>query len=297
MKSNMKTPGLRNPKANVFLFCHLAIFGGLVAVVIGIIEIYAIGRVTGRAMMAIGFGWTSAVLGGTFFYHFSSIRQTFRTIRAGQTAIARWVVPAEQVERYREIDQHLSSQNKKNSYRLPPTTPPDGIEVIFSDEGVLIGDYYFCLRTSGLYCATDVCFIEANPPIIEFDTVIPAVTNPSSAYAGDVSGVLRVPVAAEAEQKAQQIASHFDDIFERRVIINPDLWTKRIRISLAATAVAFACGVTGVALINPNQGHAQVNYFPGFLILLGILGTGGGLIAASRLREFRKIQFLQASPE
>ncbi|QVQ28882.1 hypothetical protein [Achromobacter deleyi] len=291
----MKTPGLRNPKASAFLFCRLAILGGFIAAVLGIIEIYAIDHATVRAMIVIGLGSISAVLGGAFFLNLSSIRRTFRMMRDEQTAIARWVVPAEQVERYREIDQHLSSQDKMNSYGLPQTTPRDGIEVIFSDEGVLIGDHYFCLATSGLYCAMGVRFIEMDPPIIEFDIVMPAITNPSPAYVGDVFGVLRVPVAAEAEQKALQIASHFDDIFERRVIVNPDRWTKRIRISLAAAVVAFACGVAGVALISPDQGRGHANRPSLFLIIFGVLGTGGGLIASSRCRAFRKIQFHQHS--
>lgn len=59
-----------------------------------------------------------------------------------------------------------------NFYKPPKTTSAGGVEVIFSDDGVLIGGGYFPLSPTGRRRLQSVRYIASNPPSIESGMVI-----------------------------------------------------------------------------------------------------------------------------
>ena len=105
-----------------------------------------------------------------------------------------------------------------NFYRPPRTIPTEGVEVIFSREGVLIGDGYFPLSMSGGRRVESVNSIASDSPAIEFGTVLITAVRTSSAGARSIriAEKLRVPVAPSAIRQADEVVRHFQAALERR---------------------------------------------------------------------------------
>ena len=62
-----------------------------------------------------------------FAYYASRVR-VFRDLRSGRTAIARWTVPAEEFDRFREEQQRIPAASiLTNFYRPPERTPAGGV--------------------------------------------------------------------------------------------------------------------------------------------------------------------------
>ncbi len=83
-----------------------------------------------------------------FVYYVSKI-PVVRAMRQGTSAIARWTVSADEFGRFCEEDARVESETRNSNFYKPPgTIPATGVEVIFSDDAVLIGDGYFPLSTT-----------------------------------------------------------------------------------------------------------------------------------------------------
>src|SRR5690606_3244681 len=119
-----------------------------------------------------------------------------RDMRNGQRMIARWVVPAEQFSRFCENDRRIPPGSiTTNFYRPPRKVPAEGVDVIFAPDGVLIGDGYFPLSVTGGRRLQTVRTVASDPPTIEFETIMNAMTGNSRGTV-DTSGLLetlRIP--------------------------------------------------------------------------------------------------------
>lgn len=105
-----------------------------------------------------------------------------------------------------------------NFYRPPRSIPVDGVEVIFSDIGVLIGDGYFSLSTTGGRRVESVRYIASNPPSIEFGMIMKTMARTSSATTNTyrTGETLRVPVAAGSTQQATMVIQRYQALIDRR---------------------------------------------------------------------------------
>lgn len=272
----MRNGGVRRPGRNA-LICGAVVLGGIVAVGLGWYEMTTLGHETGRSAASISLGLLAAILGTALFANFLWAARIVRAMRSGRTAIARWTVPAEQLQRYREIDGRFTEREVENDYRLPRTIPEDGLEVIFSEDGVLIGDSYFGLATTGMTRFQRVGYVASDPPMIEFGTAMTVPRNPGRFTLQTVRGTLRVPVSREAAQQADKIVRQYQDVIERRVIVKPDFWTVRIRGGLIVLAVCALLALTGFALADRNQ---ELGNIPLFLAVAGTICAIGGAIMA-----------------
>ncbi|HRE83234.1 MAG TPA: hypothetical protein PLN52_19475, partial [Opitutaceae bacterium] len=92
-----------------------------------------------------------------------------------------------------------------NFYRPPGVISPDGVDVIFARDGVLIGDGYFPLSMRRGRRVESVKAIASSPPVIEFGTTMKIAVRTSSATTRTVrtSEKLRVPVAPDALAQAE----------------------------------------------------------------------------------------------
>ena len=272
----MRNRGLRNPERNMAI-CGIVGAAGIAAVAWGALEMHALGHETGRTAAAIALGLFGGILGIAFFVNFWRAVRIFLDMRSGRTAVARWTLPPHEFDRFREIDRRFAQREEGNDYKVPGRTPPEGVEVIFSDDGVLIGGAFFSLATTGLSRFSGVRWIASDPPMIEFGTVVTAATNLSVARVYNTHGTLRVPVASAAAQQGDHVARRFRDIIERRVIVKPYFWTGRLRAGLWIAGVCACLAAIGFALRERNQELANI---PLFLAVAGTIIAVGGLVMA-----------------
>lgn len=210
-----RSRGVRNPVRNAVLF-GLAAAAGIVLVLLGVADMRETGR-TGSPLLMLGL--FPAILCPIFFIHYLDKIRVFRDMRSGRTAIARWTLPAGQFKRFCEEEKHIPARSiMVNFYEPPKAVPAEGVEVIFSDGGVLIGDGYFPLSTKGGRRLQSVRHIASDPPSIEFGTVMNTTVRTSSATISShrTVGSLRVPVAADAKKQAGEVVDRYQAIIDRQ---------------------------------------------------------------------------------
>src|SRR5688500_13986927 len=136
MKSKpSRSRGVRNPVRNAWLF-GLGAVAGVVLIILGVLDMRETGR-SGSPLLTLGV--FPALLCPLFFVHYVTKIRVFRDLRLGRTAIARWTVPEDQFNRFCEEDRRTPAHSiLTNFYKLPKSIPAEGVEVIFSDHGVLI---------------------------------------------------------------------------------------------------------------------------------------------------------------
>lgn len=214
-RKRARSGGVRNPVRNAVLFGLITLASiGLIA--LGVADMRESGR-TGSPLLMLGL--FPALLCPIVFVHYLSKIRVFRDMRSGRTAIARWTVPAEQFNRFCEEEQRVPAGSiTTNFYKPPKATPAGGVEVIFSDDGVLIGGGYFPLSTTGGRRLKSVRYVASNPPSIEFRTVMNTMVRTSSATTSTyrTAEALRVPVSTDAAQQAGEVVRRYQAILDRR---------------------------------------------------------------------------------
>lgn len=206
---------MRNPVSNAVLFGLITVVS-IVLVLLGVADMRETDR-TGSPLLALGL--FPALLCPIFFIHYLSKIRVFRDMHSGRSAIARWTLPAEQFNRFCEEQQRIPAGSiMTNFYKPPKTTPAGGVEVIFSDDGVLIGGGYFPLSTTGGRRLQSVRYIASSPPSIEFGTVMNTIVRTSSTTMNTyrTAESLRVPVSTDARKQAGEVVDRYQAIIDRR---------------------------------------------------------------------------------
>ncbi|HWL62253.1 MAG TPA: hypothetical protein VNQ32_05635 [Steroidobacteraceae bacterium] len=158
------------------------------------------------------------LLGPFFLVHYLRMVRVFRAMREGRGVIASWSVPAREFARFCEREQAIPARSiLVNYYKPPAATPAEGVEVVFSDRGVLIGGGYFPLSVRGGRRVQSVEHVAGDPPAIQFGMGLHTSARTSSAT---VEGqhrllLLRVPVALSARGQASEVADRFRALMNR----------------------------------------------------------------------------------
>lgn len=213
-KKRATSAGVRHPLRRAVL-SGLVTVVGVALVAQGVMDMRASGK-TGSPLLLPGV--FAVLLGPLFFVHALVMVRVFRELRSGQGAIARWTVPAAQFDRFREDEQRVPPGSiLANFYKPPRATPAEGVEVIFSGRGVLIGGGYFPLSTTGGRRVGSVRYIASPVPSIEFGMMLSTSVRTSSATTGSVrtGHTLRVPVAADALHQAGEVVRHYQALIGR----------------------------------------------------------------------------------
>jgi hypothetical protein len=209
-RKRARSGGVRNPVRNAVLYGFISLLG-IVLVVLDVADL--------AEPPLLMWGLFPALLGPLFFIHYVRTIQVFRDIESGRTAIARWTVPAEQFDRFREEERCIpSSSIMTNFYKPPQRTPAEGVEVIFAENGVLIGGGYFPLSITGGRRLEGVRYVDSSPPSIEFSTAMTAMARTSSTTIDSSRMVqkLRIPVATEATRDADEVVRRYQGIIYQR---------------------------------------------------------------------------------
>ena len=214
-RKRARSGGVRNPVRNTVLFGLVTVVS-IVLVLLGVADMRETGS-TGSPLLALGL--FPALLCPIFFIYYLSRIRVFRDMHSGRSAIARWTLPAEEFNRFCEEQQRIPAASiMTNFYKPPKKTPAGGVEVIFSDDGVLIGGGYFPLSTNGGRRLQSVRYIASDPPSIEFGTIMNATVITSRSTVGTCRAAesLRVPVSTEARQQAGEVVHRYQAIIDRR---------------------------------------------------------------------------------
>lgn len=159
-----------------------------------------------------------ALLCPMFFVYYLSRIKVFADMRSGRTAIARWTVPAAEFRDFcAEDDRVPAGSITVNFYRPPREVPDEGMDVIFSNRGVLIGGGYFPLSPTGGRRLQGVAYNAAYPPAIAFDLLLTTSARTSGSTIASRRAVqsLRVPVALAARGQAADVVRSYDAILGR----------------------------------------------------------------------------------
>ena len=206
---------MRHPVRNALLFAAITIVG-VVLVLLGFADVRETGR-TGSPLLVLGL--FPALLCPIAFIHYLSKIRVFRDMRSGRSAIARWTLPVDEFNRFRENEQRIPAGSiMANFYGPPETTPAEGVEVIFSEDGVLLGDGYFPLSITGGRRLQSVRYNASDPPSIEFGTVMSTAVRTSSATIDTqrTAQTLRVPVSRDATPQAHEVVRRYQATIDRR---------------------------------------------------------------------------------
>jgi len=214
-RARSRSGGVRNPVRNAVLFALISM-AGIALIVLGAMDTGETGR-SGSPLLMLGL--FPALLCPIVFVHYLRKVRVFRDMRSGRSAIARWTVPVEEFTRFCDEEQRISAGSiAVNFYRPPKAIPAGGVDVIFSDDGVLIGDGYFPLSTTRGRRVQNVRYIASDPPSIEFATVLKTAVRTSSATMSTqrIAETLRVPVATDARRQAGEVVHRYQTVIAGR---------------------------------------------------------------------------------
>jgi hypothetical protein len=284
----MRNTGVRNPVLNSWIAFAICV-AGIGGIVFGTVEMNRLGHETAASALSIGVGIVAAVIGAAMTVNFLRGVAVMRAIRSGGHEIARWTVTADQFDAFRESDRQRNAlgPDYRNDYR-PGKTPPEGVEVIFAPDGVLVGGSYFGLTTTGMFRFAGVQVLAGNPMSIEFGMVQTAVANTTTLRTTRSFAVLRIPIARTATAEAKQVLKHFQDVEARRIIVNPGHWRRGIRIGLGTAAV---CAVVAAAGFGWAALQESAGVMPLVMAVVGAVGGLGGLVLAYAAWVMKRKQY------
>ena len=263
----MADRGLRNPGLYAAVFGSICLVS-IASVIGGILIMQAEGQETTASSLMIGGGIAPAVIcaGMTFIY--LRARRLLLQVQAGKDEIARWTVTADDVDAFRANDATRTALGAEyiNSYTPPDPSPPDGIEVIFTADAVMVGGAYFSLATTGLSTFFGPQMLPSSPLCLEFGIRI--ADEETSAL--DEIATLRVPVGRIAVEDAKRVLAHFQRVETREIIVNPDIHRRRLRVSLWVT---MACAVMAAIGFGAVEAELDWGYAPLFMTVAGTLGA------------------------
>jgi hypothetical protein len=270
--------GVRRPSRSALISLVLLV-ASVGALLSGILAMTGAGAESTFSAIAIALGGLGSIIFLFTLINFVWGMRVFDAIRRGENVITRWTVPADAFDRFRENEVGHVANGHPNDYKLPRRTPPEGIEVIFAADGVIVGDTFFGLATTGLSHFRQVGIVPGNPLCIGFQTALVTGRQRSSGTPAfsTVLGVLRIPVANSAHPEAKAVIDHYIAALAGQVIVKPDFWPRRIRWGLWAAVVSSIVSATGFGLeaVDADVGRLSV-----ILAVSGAVAAIGGLLLA-----------------
>jgi hypothetical protein len=284
----MRNRGLANAKRVTQVSVGVAIAAGL-AIWWGIHDMLInAGRETAFTGIAIGFGIFIGVFALLFVFNGLWAMRIAAAMRRGEGVVAKWTIAPATFELFREQEARLRSNGEDNDYPLPRKTPPEGLPVVFNQDGVMIGDRFFGLASTGMARFAAVALRQGVPDTLEFSTVLTTAYAQPRVSIQHHRGQLRIPVDPRSPDEARKVLAHYEAVVARRIIVKPHFWTVRIRVGLVAAVLgALAFGI-GMALREQSQYLYDI---PLYAAVVGaILGVAGLILAfiASVARRFQR---------
>jgi hypothetical protein len=269
------------------MICVALALGGALSIWSGASEMNTLGYETTWTAVKIAFGILACTFGSLFIFNFIWGMRVIGALKRGEGVIARWTVPPAAFDQFREGDRTLKGTAEDNDYKVPKVTPPEGVEILFSADGVLVGDTFFGLATTGLGRFRAVRLRPSAPASLEFATIFTTAVAEPHARIYNTPGVLRVPISDAAKDEVAKVLRHFEDVTARRTIVKPHFWHTRIKIGLIGAAVSAATAALGLSLAEMNEDLANA---PLIMAVAGTIFAVGGIVLALIAWAFAKHQ-------
>ena len=272
----MSDTGVRRPALNAALCGALAV-GGVVAVAWGALEMHVNGRETAASGLSIAFGILIAVIAGGMSFLFARGARLVRNVRDGRDRIARWIVAADDVEAFRANNARRNDLGPayRSGYTPPDPAPPEGLEVIFVTDGVMVGDTYFGLVTTGMSTFFGPQMLSESPLCIEFGTVLVWTSHGTTMQTHREIATLRIPVGRIAAEDAKRVLTHFKKVEAREIVVNPGFYRGRMRFGVWVTSICIVMAAVG---FGANEARLAWGDIPLFLAVCGTVGGLGGVV-------------------
>lgn len=274
----MSGQGFRKPRLVILIWLSVTIVSCL-AIAWGALEMMRTGDDGGWPGAAVGIGIAPAVIGfGMLLLAIKSAR-TLAAAQRGDRVFARWTVSPEELAAFAVNDKARNALGSGygNDWSPPREVPAEGIEIKFDPDGVLVGDTYFGLVTTGMYKFEGVQILPERPLAIEFGTVATTMSHATSVYVHTYRGVLRLPIGRLGREDAIKVLDHYKRVDRRELVVNPGFYRSRIKIGLIWAAVCFVSAALGFAMEALDIGGDLV---PLVLAVVGTVAGIGGLALA-----------------
>lgn len=262
----MRNRGLSRPGLNMGI-CVAGVLLAVLSIWSGVSEMNALGRETNASAAKIGIAIPVGVICFGMFFNFLWGYRLMAAARRGEKVVGRWTVTPAEVEAFRADDNRRADLGYDNDYKLPKKVPPGGLEVIFTDNSVIVGGTYFGLVTTGLFKFEGVQMLPDNPLALEFGTVMTSVTKINAVRINRIRGVLRVPVSRAGREAAVKVLNHFSAVDQRKALVNPGFYARRIKWGLIAAVMFFVVAAGGFGL---NAAKTDLGDIP---LLMAVVGT------------------------
>lgn len=285
--------GVRKPEWSLAV-CAAIVAAGAGGIIWGALTMAAMGGAeTGATAAAIGVGIPLTVIGLAMGVNFWRGLLLMKAMRRGKGIIARWTVSPSQLEGFREAEKALPPHAGRNAYRPPKQTPPEGIDVLFAEDGVIVGDTYFGLSSTGILSFQEVGIRPGNPMAFEFRlTLFSMIKMSSGGYRTErIPYVVRAPIATTATEEAKLVLAHYRAILTGEVLAKPDFYPSRIRIGFVVAGVSAVVFVLGMGLEMAGLSFGVTTLV--MAVAGAVVGIGGLVLAAIAyilgLKQRRKI--------
>ena len=152
-------------------------------------------------------GAIALVLGILDALNYFYAQSLMRCVRRGENLIARWRVSPFTLARFEQAER--ARRRGKNNWGGWRKRHPQGLEVIFAKEAVVVGDTYFTLRKGGMSRVKHVHIERGAVDHIQFAMTLTIVGAGSQMRTARYRGHLRIPVADNAAVEAARVVAHF----------------------------------------------------------------------------------------
>ncbi len=269
--------GVNNPKRSVLISVAATVAGAL-ALAWGVWTMNSIQGETPFTAVAVSAGGLAVLFGFLMTLNFLWAMRVFARLRRGEGVLARWTVSAETLEAFREDEARRVATDGANDWRIPRVAPPEGVEVIFAEDGVLVGDSYFGLASSGIAHVRGMDTLADSPLALRFHTVMSTVRRTSSGHTfEDNFGSLRIPVAPGSNDELRRVVEHYRDVLSGVKLVKPEFWKGRIRFGLWGAGVSALAAAAGFGM---NALGIEAGVVPLVLAVCGVIFAIGGLVLA-----------------
>lgn len=273
----MFSAGIRNPERSV-LICLAVTLAAWASIAWGVHEMYATGEDTIGSGLAIGLAIVPAIFGPLLALNFWRGMRVIASIRRGTNAIGGWTVSAAELAEFAVSDKARNALGGEhhNEWHVRPETLASELEVRFAPDGVLVGDTYFPLTTTGLFRFSNVWMLPGTTPAIAFRTLLTLANRFGSRV---TVGELRIPVSRPAGAQAAAVVRHFENVSVGKVIANPNFYRSRMRVGLIGAPIFLAIAAVGFMLAPNDVGEGNVSA-PSLMVIIGLVAGIAMLVLA-----------------
>lgn len=134
-------------------------------------------------------------------------RSLIGRMRRGEDVIGRWTVEPASFAKFRDIER--ARKTRRNNWRVPGKAMPEGLEVIFTRQSVLVGNTWFRLAAKGTTRFSNARIENDVVPSIEFSMRLTIAGAGSLHQTARYKGHLRVPIADGAAVEAARVVAYF----------------------------------------------------------------------------------------